>query len=80
MGLFFIGTIVLPARFGVRVLRINARYVSGIIKIEALDVLCLGANESRLPVRCFDDCAGYGDGKACAASARLRPIPRPIRY
>ena len=45
MGLPFIGVIVLPARFWVRVLWINARNVGGIIKIEALDVLGLGADE-----------------------------------
>ena len=45
MCLFFIGIIVLPARFWVRVLRINARNVGGIIKIEALDVLSLCTNE-----------------------------------
>ena len=45
MGLPFIGVIVLPARFWVSVLWINARNVGGVIEIEALDVLGLGADE-----------------------------------
>ena len=39
MGLFFIGVVVPPTCFGIRVLWINALNVGGVIEVEALDVL-----------------------------------------
>ena len=45
MGLFLISVVVPPTRFGIRVLWINALNVSGIIEVEALDMLSLCADE-----------------------------------